>query len=1124
MGALVAEHLSSCADCQNRSRELDGDETLRQLYHDHTYLPQVAEEESLTVLKQDLQIQIAATSEENGCWPPQTGRTDPVVPESLGRYRLLERVGGGGFGVVYRAEDLQLHRTVALKVPRSLALIDNDSRDRFLREAKAAAGLHHPHIVALYDAGEANGICYLASAFVPGKTLGDWSASNGCVRPDDAALMVLALAGAVQHAHENNVLHRDIKPQNVLLDSSGSFQGLPFSPKLTDFSIAKVLDSDGDETMTGLLLGTPRYMAPELAAGMRNQLGPACDIYSLGVVLYELLTGRVPIEGEGHGDTLRRVISEEPVSPSRLSKAIPRDLEAICMRCLQKDLRRRYATAEDLASDLQRFLLRQPTIARPIRWPERLGRWVRRQPAAAGLICVSSIATILILGGLALHSRRLSELNDDLGGTNVALQHALLSAEDAEALARTNESKLQQSLYVSDMRLAGRAWRDGDLRGMTDLLKRHVPLPDEQDRRGIGWRFLANLAAVKSRTLDTLPTEIYQLRRSQNGRQLVAAGKDSIVRIYDTATGKLEHSIPTGQGEVNGVAFSAQGQQVVSAGDDGTVQIRNVADQSIELTIDAFSELAFYAVYTPDEELLITCGRDPEIRIWDAKTGRLTGVLTGNTDRVEAIAVSSDGKWVASAARDGWARVWDLQKREQVIRIRNHHPQSAMTGVAFSADSRTVVAVDRKHDLWVFDTVSYRLLAKGRHLDALSSVAVAPDGRMIATGDDVGGVCLWDLAAVRASIPKPGEPTAELNCVFQWQAHTRSINTMEFGSSRQLMTSGADGRIQLWQIPSATSASTLVEIDGVIDTVFSQDNFLLASRFQTEFMGWDPDEDFRLQNARLQPGRPNYMSSDQHGHRLATCSTDGLIEIWDPTAECETTPLTGHREMAWSLGEGCLPLAVCMSPDASALAILTSTPKTEIRVYDPRSGRLNHSFVWDDGTLNCVTFTSDSRRIAASFDDTVLIWNVADGRSVAESIDNAAYVLRIPETHTTLRCLAFSPDNAIIATGGRDRQIRLWDSRDGRLLNTLSGHLDSVESLTFAPNGRSLVSAGLSGVIKVWNVTAGQELLDLYADDDHHPSDLRFSPNGRWLTCIRGDHMRLLMLDFGNPLGIATGQ
>ncbi len=316
----------------------------------------------------------------------------------LGRFEVVEDLGSGGFGFVIRARDRLLGREVALKMPLPERVLAPGDVDRFLREARAAARLDHPHIVRVFDAGELGPLGYfIASEFCPGPSLRRWLKSrNQPVAARLAARWMAAIADAVQHAHDRGILHRDIKPDNVILARvSSAPEGL--IPRLTDFGLAKFEEEAGNETRSEARLGTPQYMAPEQAAGRRGELGPATDVYALGATLYEILTGRPPFRGETDAETLRLVLESEPVAPRSLRPGLPRDLETICLKCLRKEPARRYGTAADLHDDLERFLKERPIWARRTSAAEWAWRWCRRNRAVAGLL----VAVFVLLAAVA---------------------------------------------------------------------------------------------------------------------------------------------------------------------------------------------------------------------------------------------------------------------------------------------------------------------------------------------------------------------------------------------------------------------------------------------------------------------------------------------------------------------------------------------------------------------------------------------------------------------------------------------------------------------------------------------------------------------------------------------------
>jgi hypothetical protein len=356
---------------------------------------------------------------------------------NLGRFRLRRELGRGGFGIVFLADDPLLNRQVALKIPRPEVLVHPELRQRFIREAQVAAGLDHPNVVPVHEAGEVGPLCYIASAYCAGTNLAAWLREHHSVAPRAAAGLVAAIAGAVQHAHERGILHRDLKPSNILLvpeSHTPGVDGIGVVPKLTDFGLAKVSDAEDLQTSSGMLLGTAPYLAPEQAEGRLDKIGPGSDVYALGVILYELLSGKQPFGGTSLLVTLEQIRAAEPASLRRLNPQVPIDLETVCLKCLRKEPEQRYASAAELADDLGRFLRDEPIRARRPGWFDRVRRWSRRPERIrdAGFLAllygVAHLVGLLILDGFVIARVLPGEVIGlmHLGHTLVAVPYLLI--------------------------------------------------------------------------------------------------------------------------------------------------------------------------------------------------------------------------------------------------------------------------------------------------------------------------------------------------------------------------------------------------------------------------------------------------------------------------------------------------------------------------------------------------------------------------------------------------------------------------------------------------------------------------------------------------------------------------
>ena len=379
-----------------------------------------------------------------------------AVRPSVPGYEIIRELGRGGMGVVYLARQVELKRLVALKMILAGMHADVQMRDRFRREAEAVARLQHPGIVQIHEVGEHDGRPYLALEYVEGPSLARKILGN-IVAARTAGGLTESLARAVSYAHQRGIIHRDLKPGNILLAKSDVAHGLKlgqtdtdcFEPKITDFGLAKQLDETGSQTQTGIVMGTPNYMAPEQAMGRPQMIGPAADIYALGAILYELLTGRPPFLADTGIETIRQLLDQEPVPPTRLQPRVPRDLETICLKCLEKDPRKRYDTADELAEDLHRFRVNKPIRARPVSLLERGWKWGRRRPTAAALLGVIILATcVLFAGSLWYNARLLGERNRAEKNFQMAMQ-----AVD-EMLTEVGEEQLASEPRMEEKRRA----------------------------------------------------------------------------------------------------------------------------------------------------------------------------------------------------------------------------------------------------------------------------------------------------------------------------------------------------------------------------------------------------------------------------------------------------------------------------------------------------------------------------------------------------------------------------------------------------------------------------------------------------------------------------------------------
>jgi eukaryotic-like serine/threonine-protein kinase len=1017
----------------------------------------------------------------------------------VGRFEIVRELGRGAFGIVFLAFDPALDREVALKVPRPEALVTPQLRRRFLREAQAAASVNHPNLVSVFEWGEWGPICYIATEYCDGPTLEAWLQQR--IEPvplATAATLVATLATALDYAHDHGIIHRDLKPSNVMLvpkhgsDSvlpSGENDGFDFLPKIADFGLAKLLASSLADTRSGAILGTPAYMAPEQVEGRLGKIGRQTDVHGLGAILYEMLTGRPPFSGATDVETLKRVALDEPAPPRGLRACIPRDLEAICLKCLEKQPSRRYPTAAALADDLARFLAFRPTQARPHGPLRRSLKWARRRPLVTALL---GIMVVIGLSGSASqwwHAASLRKVLDINARIRTQAEQEQRASLAQLALVQHQNRRVWQYRYAADVASALAAWRSARVAETLQLLERHRPQAGEEDRRSFAWHYLWRLCHAERLTLRGHKDSVYSVTYSLDGKRLATTSKDKTARIWDAETGRELATFRGHGGDVNRSEFSPDGRLLATAADDRTVRLWNVSPPSLRATCLGHTGLHIYSVaFSPDGKTLASAGEDHVVKLWDTATARERRSLEGRNGSIKALAFSPDGNLLATAASDGTCQLWDMRTGRTRFELNSRQGNIAEC-VSFSHDGRSLASggEDRKIRIWDTVTGAEKATLSG-HFEVVLSLSFAPDDRTLAAAVKDGSVWRWDLAT--------GKP---LNILV---GHTKRVCDVKFSpDGRTLATASADGTVKLWD---ADADQTHKTISGLATPpailAFSADSNQLAAAMPgpgdegATFRAWDVRTGVEHGSHFHLDGRLGGTTSSNGkafvGH--VTIHRDGLgIRVitandrrWFDTLFV-LNPLPSDRPVAMS----CLTI----SPDGRMLATGHSHGKVEI--WGLGTGRQRATMNPEKSNDVCaIRFSPDGEIVAsATLEGTVRLWDVESGAIRATLSGHLGSPLAIE----------FSLDGTHLATASADRTVKMWSTATGAELATLQRHSGEVRTIAFSPDGKTLASGSEDGALKLWDVATCQELLSL----DAHRGGVRFvafSPDGSVLASSGG--------------------
>ena len=1062
--------------------------------------PVVALEHAATVLISELDRSVAAVEE--------------ILGTTIGPYKLRETIGEGGCGTVYVADqEKPVRRRVALKVIK-LGMDTREVIARFEAERQALAMMDHPNIAKVLDAGATSaGRPYFVMELVRGTKITDYC-DQAHLSTKERLDLFIKVCQAIQHAHQKGIIHRDIKPSNILVTLR---DGVPV-PKVIDFGIAKATEGRlADATVYTQLnqfMGTPAYISPEQAEMSGLDIDTRSDIYSLGVLLYQLLTGKTPFDGKelmAQGlDEMRKTIREkEPARPStrfatlqveelttaarrrssdapKLIRLLRGDLDWIVMKCLEKDRTRRYDTANGLAMELQRHLRNEPVIARPPNRIYRLQKLVGRNKLACG--AVAAITATLILG-LGFSSWQYFEKSRAYGRAVNAeqqqnrLRAAAERAAEAEARLRreaeAQQIRTRQNLYAADLYLVQHALEDGNYGLALRTLEAHRPQPGQAEVRGWEWRYFWQLCQGDS--LETWPAHssvVTALALSPDGRTLASSSSDETVKLWNLDTGRLAKTLPEFRGRLNSVAFSPDGRLLAAGSDTSQATLWDLAAEKVVATFDGSMPRV---TFSPVQGLLaigtggnfLGQGNSPTVRIWDSATQKTLRTFSRSGSRS---AFSPDGQTVAIGSFENSVRLWSLTTGLETRVLTN---SQTVIALAFSPDGKTLAASTWEGPVYLWDTTTgQRGIPLSGHTSRVLSLAFAPDGQTIATASSDQTIGLWDATTHQSKGYLKGHASEVWSVLFM-------------PGGRKLLSAGKDETIKTWNAESKEDPGRTVDRSGRINgrPVFSENGIHVAT-------GPGPGDDvqvWELSTKTLKAVLPHAhraVAFTEQGRVLVTMTTNYILRFWDwPQPRLQ-------QEIVFSTTEE--PMAECRL-DQRGRCLVTSTGGGKISFWDPSNGSRRGGMQADRIALHEMAFSPDGQWLATGGSESgVRIFDVETRTERA--------ILRSHKGPVT--DIAFSPDGQLVLTGSSDGSAKLWEVGGWKELATLTGHKEGLTRIAFSTDGRTLATAGDDRVVKLWHVATRRELVTFKTGTGVRY--MRFSPDGRMLCA--GTYDRALVL------------
>jgi serine/threonine protein kinase/WD40 repeat protein len=1024
--------------------------------------------------------------------PPPKATGTSLLGTTLGPYKLLSILGEGGMGVVYLAEQqAPIKRRVAIKLIKP-GMDSQQVLARFGAERQALALMDHPHIARVFDADTSSGgYPYFAMEYIHGQPITEFC-DQFQLGITERLQLFQTVCEAIQHAHQKGVIHRDIKPSNVLV----SMVDRKPVPKIIDFGIAKAVDGQFPEaaasTIQGQLVGTLDYMAPEQVRRDRAAIDTRTDVYALGALLYELVSGKPPFEPMrlriAPLDELIRIISyETPRYPSdrrrrelelsgskRLSRLTTRllgsprnDLDWVVMKAIAKSPGQRYVTPQALADDVGRYLRNEAIQAKPPRPMEQTWRWIRRRPLVAALIGVVAASTFALAALEIQYGRRLK---------------ASLDAT-------------QSLLYGTRINFAWRAREQGDYSTYRKIVDEYGDGKPLADFRGSEWHYLTRLTRRDYRQVTRLPLAIYSICRSKDGSTVAAGGGKPQVYLFDYSDGRLIDSWDTEQYEVNSVLLSADGKTLWTAGDDGCVCAWNLPGHSKKYdTPTIATEKIFNLLVDENRKLLFGCGTPHSILIWNSETGEPVGEMKGHTGTIQTIVWSPDRKHIASASDDNDVRLWDATTFQSVQTYTpTDGPNWKQKNLAFSSDGETLFSATGRDWLIAYEVKTGRQLARHSFPDSPHGIAVSPEADRVAVVD-----ARSNFSVLREEFDKNGLVTA-LTPTTSWSGGESQIRTLlPTDGGRRLLTGARDGWIAEWEVPWLSAAAEVNLRTGDIWNFAFQENStsIVTVGDGVRFLTLDGEETKSLdRSASLQQ-----MTSVESAGLLAV---GGHFDVFIHKKDSSDPPVTFRTP--WKMNE------LALTHDGRSL-VIASDRENEILIVSPQTGEEQTKLSLPDTYLARCSPTD--RILAATVQmKRMEVFRLGDPGSKNSS---PRKLWETPTYEDDVHAIEFSPDGRFLFTGHGDRMIRMWDVATGRTVREFRGVRNRVGSLSVSPDGRTLASIDRSNYVSLWHIATGQLLFDTPTGSTTTQGSkvCRFSPDGKWLAFTFGDTaIRMLRLE-----------